>query len=68
MHVSMLAMLEGVLLFVYVSPAKTGWEEWKTVEEFLQQLTTTFIVPEQRVNEVKEKIEKKVSAGQWPKN
>ena len=45
-----------------------GWEEWKTVHEFMQQLTVNFIVPEERMAEVKEKVKVKVNAGEWPKN
>ena len=45
-----------------------GWEEWKTVHEFMQQLTVNFIVPEERMTEVKEKVKVKVNTGEWPKN
>ena len=44
------------------------WEEWKTVHEFTQQLTVNFIVPEERMTEVKEKVKVKVNTGEWPKN
>ena len=44
------------------------WEEWKTVHEFMQQLTVNSIVPEERMTEVKEKVKVKVNTGEWPKN